>query len=64
MKKYKSTVIELLNGRKKRIIKADVQAIHEQLNIDGSVDVGVFMKSGEEYWVDTSKEQVEDKIFN
>lgn len=63
-KKFKTVVIHRFSGKPIRITKSDVIAVHEQRNIGGGIDTGVFMKSGCEYWVSESKAQVEDKIFN
>lgn len=61
-RKFKTTVLNLLSGKRVRIKKADVVAIHEQLSIGGGTDVGVFMKSGCEYWVNETKDAVEARI--
>lgn len=62
-RKFKTTLIHLLSGKPVRIKKSDVVAVHEQINIEGGIDVGIFMKSGFEYWVSENKAQVEARIY-
>lgn len=62
-RKFKTTLIHLLSKKSVRIKKSDVAAVHEQQNIEGGIDVGVFMKSGFEYWVGESKAKVEARIY-
>lgn len=64
MKKTKTTVITLLSGKPRRIVKSEVVAVHEQENLMGGVDVSVFMKSGAFYLTQMSKSDIEKRITN
>lgn len=59
----KTTTIELLNGVMRRIVKSEVDCIHEQTNIMGGVDTEVFMRSGTCYLTKLTKAEVESKIY-
>ncbi len=63
MKKTKTIVIPLLSGEMKRIVKKDIACIEEQLNIEGGIDVEVWMKSGWRYLTATPKKVLEHKIY-
>lgn len=60
-RKFKTTVINLLGGKQRRIEKAEVVDIQEQFTL-GGLDIVLIMKSGQQYIVDMTKEQVQIKI--
>lgn len=61
-RKIKSMVISLISGKARRIIKAEVADIQEQYTLGGGLDVVLIMQSGQQYIVDMTKQQIEDKI--
>lgn len=61
-RKFKTTVIRLLGGKSRRIEKAEVANIQEQYTLGGGLDVVLIMKSGQQYVVDMTKEQVLIKV--
>ena len=61
-RKFKTTVINLLGGKQCRIEKAEVVDIKEQFTIGGGLDIVLVMKSGQQYIVDMTKDQVQIKI--
>lgn len=61
-RKFKTTVINLLGNKQRRIEKAEVVDIQEQFTLGGGLDIVLFMKSGQKYIVDMTKEQVLTKI--
>lgn len=63
-RKFKTTVIRLLGGKPRRIEKAEVADIQEQYTLGGGLDVVLIMKSGQQYVVDMTKEQVLIKVRN
>lgn len=64
-RKFKTTVIALLGGKKLRIEKSEVADAQEQFRFfGGGYDVVLIMKSGKQYIVDMTKEQILTKISN
>lgn len=61
-RKFKTTVISLLGGKQRRIEKAEVVDIQEQFTLGGGLDIVLVMKSGQQYIVDMTKDQVQIKI--
>lgn len=61
-RKFKTTVINLLGGKQRRIEKAEVVDIQEQFTLGGGLDIVLVMKSGQQYIVDMTKDQVQIKI--
>lgn len=61
-RKIKSMVINLISGKTRRIIKAEVADIQEQYTLGGGLDVVLIMQSGQQYIVDMTKQQIKDKI--
>lgn len=61
-RKFKTTVINLLGGKQRRIEKAEVVDIQEQFTLGGGLDIVLVMKSGQQYIVDMTKDQVLIKI--
>lgn len=49
IRKTKTIVIKLLSGKSKRITKSEISSIEEQYNINGNLDVEVWIKSGCRY---------------
>lgn len=63
IKKYvKTTVLNLISGKQRRIVKKEVADVLEQYTIGGGLDVVVIMVSGVQYIVNMSKQQVLSKI--
>lgn len=63
-KKTKTLILPLIDGREVRIYKADVSCINEQFNIEGGIDVEVWMKSGFCYLTTLPKQILNNQIFN
>lgn len=63
MRKTKTIMLPLLGEKKVRIAKSEVSSIEEQLNIEGGIDVEVWMKSGWRYLTTLSKKTLERKIY-
>lgn len=61
-RKFKTTVINLLGDKQRRIEKAEVVDIQEQFTLGGGLDIVLVMKSGQQYIVDMTKDQVQIKI--
>ena len=64
IKKYKSTCITLLSGKKLRVMKREVADVAQQNVSGGGHDVIVCMKSGKEYISQESKSSILTKITN
>lgn len=59
-----STVINTISGRKIRILKAEVADVQEQYTLGGGIDVVIIMKSGWQYIVNATKQEIENKVLN
>lgn len=62
MRKSKTIVISLLDGKQIRIKKAEVADVQEQYVLGGGLDVVVLMKSGHIYIVNMTKQQILTKL--
>lgn len=63
MKKTKTIVIPLVNGKKRRIYKSEIASVEEQMYFDQGIDVEVWMKSGCCYLTSLSKKTLEERIW-
>ena len=63
IRKTKTIVIKLLSGKSKRITKSEISSIEEQYNINGNLDVEVWIKSGCRYLTMIPKKILEQKIW-
>lgn len=62
MRKSKTIVISLLDGKQVRIKKSEVADVQEQYVLGGGLDVVVLMKSGHLYIVNMTKQQILTKL--
>ena len=63
-RKFKTTTINTLDGKKIRIVKAEVADVQEQYTFGGGIDTVVIMKSDYQYIVAMTKQQVLAKLTN